>query len=304
MRRNDCFRAGRALFLAAVFASLAQAQDPDFTNVQIQTVPVAGSVSMLVGAGGNIGVSAGPDGVFLVDDQYAPLHPKIIAAVKAISTRPIQFLLNTHWHWDHTGGNELIGKAGVLIVSHDNVRRRLSTEQFVEYFNRRVPASPKEALPVVTFNENVTFHYNGDEIHAFHVDPAHTDGDSVVYFRRANVIHTGDLYVSTYPFIDLSSGGSINGFIAAANRMLDVANPETKIIRGHGPISNEKELEEYRDMLLMVRDRVLSQIRVGKTLDEIIASKPTAEFDATRRGQRSPDDFVRTVYQSLTRIPQ
>ena len=294
-------RAGWLLLILFCLAWTAPAQQ-DFDKVEIQTVPVTGGISMLVGAGGNIGVSAGEDGVFLVDDQYAPLHPKILAAVTKISAKPLRFLLNTHWHGDHTGGNELMGKAGVLIVAHDNVRKRLSTEQFLAYFNARTPPSPQAALPVVTFNETVTFHYNGEEIYAFHVPPAHTDGDAVVQFRRANVIHTGDLYFSnSYPFIDVSSGGSVNGVIAAADRMLQLANPETKIIPGHGPLSNARELQQYRDMLSTIRDRIISQVRAGRTVEQVIASKPTAEFDASRKGLIPTEDFVKILYQDLSR---
>jgi len=299
------FRAGRLSLLLGCLAWTAPAQQlPDFDKVEMQVIPVASGIYMLVGSGGNLGVSAGDEGVFLVDDQYAPLHPKIIAAVGKISSKPIRFLVNTHWHWDHTGGNELIGKAGVLIVAHDNVRRRMSTEQFTEYFNRTSPPSPKAALPVVTFNDTVTFHYNGEEIHAFHVAPAHTDGDSVIHFRRANVVHTGDLFTATYPFIDLSSGGSINGFIAAADQILKLVNPQTKIIPGHGPLSSPQDLQYHRDMLVTIRDRVLSQLRSGRTVEQVIASKPTAEFDEKKRGGRTPEDFVKMVYQSLSRSRQ
>lgn len=295
--------AGGFLLWIGGVAGVARAQtSPDFDKVEMKTIPVSGGIYMLMGAGGNIGVSAGEDGVFLVDDQYAPLHPKIIDAVKKINSRPIRFVLNTHWHWDHTGGNELMGKAGVLIVAHDNVRKRMSTDQFVAAFNRNNPASPKEALPIVTFNDTVTFHYNNDEIHAFHVEPAHTDGDAIIHFRRANVIHTGDVYTSTnYPFIDLSSNGSVNGFIIAAEHVLKLANPDTKIIPGHGPLSNAKELQRFRDMLVTIRDRISNQIRSGKTVEQIVASKPTAEFDEWRKGTRSPEEFVKTVYQDLSR---
>ena len=207
----------------------------DLENVQIKTIPVADSIYMLIGQGGNIGVSAGDDGIFLIDDQFAPLTGKIRAAVGKISKEPIRFLINTHWHFDHTGGNENLGKAGVVIVAHDNVRQQMSVDQFIELFNREIPASPSIALPVITFNDTTTFHLNGSTIHAFHVEFAHTDGDSVIHFREANVIHTGDVYFNgIYPFIDVDSGGSINGMIAAVNRILALCDDQTKIIPGHG----------------------------------------------------------------------
>lgn len=293
------------LLILAFLTVPAQAQTQDFEKVQINTIPVSGGIYMLMGAGGNIGVSAGEDGVFLIDDQFAPLNKKILDAVAKISNRPIRFLLNTHWHGDHTGGNELMGKAGVLIVAHDNVRKRLSGEQFIEYFNQRTPASPKEALPIVTFNDTVTFHYNGEEIHVFHVEPAHTDGDSVIHFRRTNVVHTGDVYSSaTYPFIDVDNGGSVNGMITAADRILKIVNPDTKIIPGHGPLSNVKGLRDYRDMLSTIRDRILSSIRAGMNVEQIVASKPTAEFDESKKGGRPPEDFVKVLHKDLSRKAQ
>ena len=290
------------LILGLWMRPAAWGQDPDFDKVQIQTIRVAETIYMLLGAGGNIGVSVGEDGVFLVDDQYAPLHQKIKDALAKISKEPVHFVLNTHWHWDHTGGNELMGKTGAVIIAHDNVRKRLSSEQFTEFFQRRSPAAPKAALPVVTFTSDITVHYNGEDIYAFHVDPAHTDTDSMVYFRRSNVLHTGDVYNSaSYPFLDLSSGGSINGIITAMDQILQKVRPDTKVIPGHGPLSDVPGIRSYRDMLTTIRDRILSQVRAGKTMAEVVASKPTAEFDPNRKGVRPSDDFVKMIYQDLSR---
>ena len=230
--------------------------------------------------------------------EYTPIE-----SIKTISSEPIKFLFNTHWHTDHTGGNENLGKAGVLIVAHDNVRIRMSTEQFQAYFNRVVPPSPDVALPVVTFSEAVTFHVNGEEIYAFQVPPAHTDGDSVIHFRKADVIHTGDLFTNGgYPFIGLSSGGTLDGMIRAANILLGIVGSDTKIIPGHGPLAGLQELRNYQNMLRTIRDRVKKMVDAGKTADEVIKAKPTKEFDASHKGGfLTPEEFTRLAYDSFNR---
>jgi glyoxylase-like metal-dependent hydrolase (beta-lactamase superfamily II) len=280
---------------------LSGARAQDFDAVEIRIIPVAPGLHMMVGRGGNLAVSSGDDGVFLVDDQYAPLTGKIRAAIATLSDGQLRFVFNTHWHGDHTGGNENLGRAGALIFAHDNVRKRLSAEQFIEGLGRLVPRSPEAALPVVTFTDAVTFHLNGDEVHAFTVPPAHTDGDSLVHFRRANVIHMGDIYFSRgFPFIDLSSGGSVEGFVAAVDRVLAMADANTKLIPGHGPLSNRAELETYRGMLVAIRDRIRGALADGQTLDQVLAARPTREFDeAWGGGFIGPEKFVRTVYRSL-----
>lgn len=287
--------------LALVGAAPARAQGLD--TVQVRTVRVTDGVYVLMGAGGNIGVSLGPDAVFLVDDQFAPLTPKILAAVAAISSKPIRFVLNTHWHFDHTGGNENMGRAGALIVAHDNVRRRMSTRQFIEFIKREEPPSPTTALPVITFTDTVTFHINGDEVAAFHVARAHTDGDAIVHFRKTNVVHMGDVYVTYgYPLIDLSSGGSIDGMIDAVGRVMAMIDGSTKVIPGHGALSNLAGLQTYRDMLVTIRDRLQRQVAAGGSLQDAIAARPTAEFDATwGKGFVKADQFVEILYTSLSR---
>jgi glyoxylase-like metal-dependent hydrolase (beta-lactamase superfamily II) len=268
-------------------------------DVTIEVVPVADGVHMLVGRGGNIGVSSGSDGVFLIDDQYAPLTERIVAAVRTVSAEPIRFVLNTHWHFDHTGGNENLGSAGALIVAHDNVRQRMSVDQFMEAFNREVPASPPGALPVVTFSETVTFYLNGDTLHAFHVPHAHTDGDVLIHFRNANVIHMGDTFFNgRYPFIDVGSGGNVNGVIAAAERGLTIADDDTRIIPGHGPLAGRADLEAYRDMLVAARTRVRQALAAGQTLEQIQAANLMADYDET---WGDSEGLVQAVYQSLTR---
>jgi len=289
----------RALAIAVLAFAAVPLRAQNFDTVQVRAVPVAGAVHMLQGAGGNIGVVAGNDAVFVVDDQYAPLTPKVLAAIKSITPLPVRFVVNTHWHFDHTGGNENIGKAGALIFAHENVRRRMSTDQFIEALNRREPAAPPGALPVVTFTDTVSFHLNGDSIVVFHVPPAHTDGDAIIMFTKANVVHTGDVFVSAgFPFVDRSSGGSIDGIIGAADRVLAATNAQTKIIPGHGPLADHARLKAYRDMLFTMRDRMRKEIAARHTIEEVLASKITADYDAEWKTNR--ERFLRILHQELS----
>jgi glyoxylase-like metal-dependent hydrolase (beta-lactamase superfamily II) len=276
------------------------AQQQNFDTVQVRSTQLARGIYMLTGAGGNMGLSVGDDAVFLIDDQYAPLTPKIRAAIASITPKPVRFVLNTHWHFDHTGGNKDHGEAGAMIIAHDNVRKRLSSEQFIEALNRKEPASPHAALPVVTFNDTVTFWINGDTVTAFHVAPAHTDGDAIVSFKSANVVHMGDVFVSAgFPFVDLSSGGSINGFIGATERVLRVVNANTKIIPGHGPLSDKARLQAYHDMLVVMRDRMQKAIAAGQTVDQVLASQITADYNASFPSGR--ERFLRILHQELSK---
>jgi glyoxylase-like metal-dependent hydrolase (beta-lactamase superfamily II) len=292
-----------ACLLAAAAAAHAQDEQPPAKLVVVQVAP---GIHMLVGRGGNVGVASGADKTFVIDDQYAPMAPAVVEAIAGITDKPASFVLNTHWHEDHTGSNESFGKAGALIVAHDNVRVRLSTEQFISFFDARSPPAPPAALPIVTFNDTVTFHLNGDEIHAFHVAHAHTDGDAIVYFRKADVIHTGDIFFNgMYPFIDYDSGGSIEGVIAAVDRMLQLAGPGTKIIPGHGPLADEAKLQSYRAMLDDVRGRIRKIVTDGKGLGEAIAAKPTADHDATWGGGFiKPDRWVELLYRGMLSQPR
>jgi cyclase len=288
-----------ALVLAALTAAAPAVAAQNFDTVQVRSMLLTRGVYMLQGSGGNIGVSVGDDAVFLVDDQFAPLTPKILAAIAAITPKPVRFVLNTHWHFDHTGGNENLGRAGALIVAHDNVRKRMSTDQFIEAINRREPASPKGALPVVTFTDAVTFHINGDSVVATHVPPAHTDGDAIVHFVKANVIHMGDVFHNTgLPFVDRSSGGSIDGVIGTADRVLSIANAETKIIPGHGPVADRARLKAWRDAIAALRDRARAAVAAGQTVEQLLAANITAPYAKDWPGGH--ERFVRTLHQELS----
>ncbi len=293
-----------ALIILSVLLSLPAAAQPDrFDKVQIKTTQLAQNIYMLEGEGGNIGVSVGEDGVFLIDDQFAPLTARILAAIKAISDKPVRFLLNTHWHFDHTGGNENLGKSGVVIFAQDNVRKRLTVKTPIEFFKAAYGPSAPAALPVVTFAETVTFHLNGDEATAIHMPNAHTDGDSIIHFRNANVVHMGDTYFNgLYPFIDTGTNGSVKGMIAAADRVLKISDDTTKIIPGHGPLSNKAELKAYRDMLVKISAKIEAMVKAKKTLAQVIAAKPTRDFDeAWGKGFLKPEQFVEIVYTSATK---
>ena len=279
----------------------AAAQGRDYSKVQMVPTPLRGGITMLAGAGGNLGVSVGDDGVLVIDDQFAPLAPKIQAAIKTLSTKPIRFLVNTHFHGDHTGGNVAMHDAGAIIVAQENVRKRLSTEQFNAAFKDTTHAAPHAAWPVVTFADSLTFHWNGQTVRVLHVKPAHTDGDAILYFAEANVIHAGDTFFNgLYPFIDVSSGGSIDGMIAADDAILAMANADTQIIPGHGPLGDVKSLRVFRDMLATVRDRLAPLVASGKELKDILAAKPLADLDAQwGHGFLKTDDFVEIEYIDL-----
>ncbi|HJW27761.1 MAG TPA: MBL fold metallo-hydrolase [Saprospiraceae bacterium] len=304
MKIDHNYRCILTWVVCAMLYTTVEAQR-NFDTVQVRANQLSDAVWMLTGSGGNIGVSSGEDGTVIIDDQFAPLSDKIKKAVAEIakSNTPIKFVVNTHWHGDHTGGNENFGKDGAVIIAHENVRKRMSEERFNEFVKSTIPASPKVALPVVTFTEDITLHLNGDDVQIFHVNPAHTDGDAIIYFTKANIVHMGDVFFwGSYPFIDISSGGSINGLVAAVDRVLPMLNEDVKIIPGHGTLANKDNLRSYRDMLASVRDAIVAMIRRGKSLDEVKAAKPTKEFDAQWGKGSSPSDrFVEIVYQSLAK---
>ncbi len=293
----------RLVIALALTAALPAANAQDMANVVIEAKRVSDNVYMLTGMGGNVGLSVGEDGAFLIDDQFAPLTERILAIVAELSPEPVRFVVNTHWHRDHTGGNEHLGEAGAIIVAHENVRTQMSTYHFRKEFNQTIPASPEAALPVITFAQSMTFYWNGDEVRVLHVGPAHTDGDSIVFFREANVIHMGDTFFNgMYPFFDVSTQGSIAGMIQAADTVLQLANDRTKIIPGHGPLGGIDELRASRAMLMTVHDRVQNLINDGATKEEVVAAKPTRDLDAEwAGGSMKPDRWVGIVYDGMAK---
>ncbi|MDH3989278.1 MAG: MBL fold metallo-hydrolase [Gammaproteobacteria bacterium] len=253
-----------ALLPVAMGTAIAQ----DFDDVVINITPVAGGVSYIEGRGGNMGLFVGDDGVFLIDDQYAPLTDRIVAAIRLISDEPIRFLVNTHMHPDHTGGNENFGRMGTVIFGHDNVRSQMLAAEYAE------------EPPLITFSDDVSFHINGEAVRAFKVPNAHTNGDVFIHFQGSNVIHTGDVYrTTTFPYIDVNNGGSYLGTIEALGVLIATSDADTKIVPGHGGISNVGEVTAFRDMLVVIRDRVAAAIRDGKSLEEIQGAGLTAEYD-------------------------
>ena len=278
------------------------AQERDFSQVEITAHPVADNLYYLKGQGGNIGVSVGEDGVFLIDDQFAPLTGKILAAIRSITDQPVRFVLNTHHHGDHTGGNRNLGKAGVVIVAHENVRTLLRNGLTGDDLDRLLSADERAGLPMVTYTDSVRFHLNGENIHAFHVGPAHTIGDSFVHFRNANVIHTGDVFRTTgYPYVDGNASGSFLGIVAAYEKLLEMSDSETVFLPGHGVPSSRDDVRDQLDMIYTIRDRVKAGVDEGLSLARVQAGNPTAEFDARwGNGRISASDLVAVIYDELT----
>jgi cyclase len=290
-----------ATALALLAAAPASAQQRNWDNAEIRAERVAPGVAVLFGVGGNIGLSYGPDGNVLIDDQFAPLTGRILAAVASVNPGPVRFVINTHWHSDHTGGNENLAEGGTVVVAHENVRTRMSVEQLLR--GERVAASPAAALPVITFGQGLSFHLNGDEVRVFHVPDSHTDGDSLVYWHRANVLHMGDTYFNgMLPFIDLDSGGSIDGLLSTLLVAIHRADENTVIVPGHGPLATRAELIAYRARLQSMRDRIQSEIDAGRSLDQVKALR-LADAYGRDTDFISPDAFVESVYRSLTTEP-
>ena len=286
------------LFISGFMLLVTTVQAAD---VKITPVPVTEQIYMIVGQGGNIGLFTGSDGTFLIDDQFAPLTGKIVAAIKSVGGQHPKFLINTHYHGDHTGGNEKLGQGGTLIFSHYNVRDRLIEGSFIAEFNMKQAALARECLPVVTFSGDISFHLNGDTIHAIHVPHAHTDGDSIIYFKTANVIHTGDIFFNGfYPFIDVNHGGSLKGMIKAVDEILSLADDNTKIIPGHGPLGDKEQLARYRQMLETSYLRLRKLKSDGKTVQEAIAAKPLADLETEwGDGLFKSDRWIEIIYSGV-----
>jgi cyclase len=295
-------------FLAGAFAALAVFLTPSsFAQdqaVEYIATPLSSTVTMIKGKGGNIAVSSGADGVFIIDDQLKPLTDQLLASIRKVSEQPIRFVINTHYHGDHVGGNETLGGAGSVIIAHDNVRQRMTSEQFSNFMNSTTPAWPQYSLPVVTFNDKVTLHLNGEAVTVTHVPRGHTDGDSIVYFPDSNVLHMGDIFFNgLYPYIDLDGGGSIQGMIAAVELGIGMANAETRIIPGHGPLSDFNGIQEYHAFLTKARDNVQALIDQGMSLEQAIAANPTTEWDENLgKVWITPDQLVIFIYNSLTGV--
>jgi cyclase len=285
------------LLSSLAFATQAQAQ-MDFSKVEIKAEQLVPGVAVLFGAGGNIGVSYGPDGTVLIDDQFAPLTEKIQAAVAGLGASPVKFLINTHWHFDHSGGNENLGKAGAVIMAHDNVRVRMITGATVA--GNVTPPAPKVALPVVTYEQGLKLHLNGDEVRTVHTGGGHTDGDSIVVWKNANVLHMGDLFLNGgLPFVDINSGGNAVRLLATIEKAISLTNAQTKVIPGHGPMADQAKLIAWRDMLREVIGKVRAGMKAKQTLAQIQATKPAAKWEVPN-GFISGDAFVEAVYKSLT----
>jgi glyoxylase-like metal-dependent hydrolase (beta-lactamase superfamily II) len=286
-----------------LFSSLSTAQDQDFRKVEMKVTKVAGSVYMLQGAGGNIGASVGEDGIVVVDDQYAPLADKIRAALKTITDKPVRFVINTHYHQDHTGSNAYFQKEAP-IIAHDNVRKRLQEDGTAgNNGGVRIPvkAQPKEALPILTFDHDVTIHLNGEDIRALHFPSGHTDGDSVIFFTKSNVVHLGDDFVTYgFPFVDLRGGGSVGGMIAALEQIAAALPPDVKVIPGHGPVSSLDDVRGYITMLKETRAVVEKGIQAGNSLDQLKQQKVLAPWQKWNGDFITTEQWLVTVYNDLT----
>jgi cyclase len=273
-----------AVITAAMSASAQQpaapaAATPAPEEYQIETVNVAPGIYMLKGKGGNIGLTVGTDGAAIIDSQFDDMAPKIRAAIAMLAAQPVEFLINTHLHGDHTGGNDAFGKAGAVIIAHDNVRKFLGATKVNPSTNAPIPARAREALPVITFADSATLHFNDDDLEFVHLPAAHTATDIAVRFRKANVVHMGDTFTGGFPFIDGNTGGTFDGLILAHEKMLATIDDNTKIIRGHGPLGNKTELAAYHDMLVVVRDRIAKLVKAGKSQEDVVAARPTKEFE-------------------------
>ena len=302
--RTSAMRSSIALWAAlAVMGGSARAQNPpDFSKVEIKTIKTNGNVYVLEGQGGRIGFLAGPDGIFMVDTQFAPLSDKIVAAIRQVSSGPIRFVINTHVHGDHTGGDANFAKLGAVIFSRDELREKM-VHPAPGANGTTPPAAPAAALPVITYpyGGHLTFHMNGEEIEVYPLPPGHTGGDSFVRFKNADVIMTGDYYRALgYTFIDKPNGGAFKTVPDGLAFMISLAGPNTTVVPGHGPIGNRTTLMAHRDMLFVLRDRIAKLVQEGKTLDQVLAAKVTSDYDPGVPDPSTAEPFVRAVYAELS----
>jgi glyoxylase-like metal-dependent hydrolase (beta-lactamase superfamily II) len=277
MKRHSGFVAMLVTLGAA--RALGQAPMPTPADVKIEPTELAPGIYLLTGRGGNVGLTVGVDGAAIIDDQFADMAPKIRAAVAMLTDQPVKFVINTHLHGDHTGGNDAFGKAGAVIIAQENVRKRLSAPFVNPSNNQPVAARAREALPVVTFADSATLHFNDDDLEFTHLPNAHTETDIFIRFRKANIVHMGDMFTGGFPFIDGNTGGTLDGLIRAHEAVLATIDDQTKVIRGHGPLGNKAELQAYHDMLVVVRDRIAKMVRAGRTQDQVVEARPTKEFE-------------------------
>ena len=286
-----------ALSIALAIPGVATAQEQ---KLDVNTLRE--NLHMLSGKGGNIGLFTGPDGTFLIDDQMAPVGQLLKQTIKELGGEQPRFLLNTHYHFDHTGGNEAIGNADTAIVSHDNVRKRLESGSTISAFNAKTPPAPTSALPIVTFSESMHFNLNGQTLHTVHFPHAHTDGDSVVYFEETNIVHTGDIFFNgLYPFIDVENGGSLAGTIAAVQKLIETTDEKTQIIPGHGPLASRADLIAYQDMLTFANASMRDLKKAGKTVEQAIAADPMADYDAKWSGGLfTTEKWISLLYVSIS----
>jgi cyclase len=284
-----------------MFVTVVASAQQSFDTVKIRPQKIAEHIYLLKGSGGNIGVLTGADGVVMIDDQFAPLSEKIAAAIKTLDSGPIRFLINTHVHGDHSGGNDNFSKAGATIVAHDQVRERMMKESVNLRMNRTFPPREKVAWPVITFDNKLNFHLNDEDIELLHFDPGHTDGDAIIHFKKANVYHTGDAFVRTgYPFIDGSSGGTLNGYISTLAKLLTVLDGNSKVIPGHGDLGTRADVKAVHDMLVDIRDQVAAALKTGKNVEDIPGMNITAKYDAQwGAGFVKGKDFVLVVAENL-----
>ena len=302
MKDRNIFAIIGSLVIFVVSMSFLYAQEQ--AEVQVGAERLTEKLYMLWDSGGkgNTVILTGDDGVLMIDTKVEESIDKLLAKITELSEKPIRFAILTHWHFDHVGGNEKVAKTGATIIAHENVRKHMGIEHDMKILNTKVPPSPEIARPLVTFKKEITFHLNGEDVKVFHLEPGHTDGDSVIYFKNANVIHMGDLYFEgLYPYIGIYSGGSINGMIKVINQILPMIDENTKVVPGHGPVSNKARLQKYVSTLTTIRDNVSRLMKEGNTMDQVIAAKPTQAFDKKwGKGFLSPDQFAKLVYMDLS----